>query len=331
MTDAGPRAPDLPPEFVRLNEADPAWLSGLPEMLERLARRWSLVLERHFPEIAYNYVAPAARFAPDRRPTPCVLKLSRRVGEAANEIAALRLWDGRGAARLIEADPEIGALLIERAEPGTELAEVAKTDDEAATVVTAGVLRRLWEPVVEPTGLGGLRPLESWCAAYDRNREQLSRGADGFPSALFRRADALRRDLLASSPPPTVLHGDMHHYNVLRDHRGGWLAIDPKGLAGDRCFDVCQFMRNPRDRTTPALNRRRLDIFCAELGLDRPRTKDWCLVHAVLDACWEFEGLAAREGGGGFSHEPNRPDAITARGDEPWRRAVARAEAMLSL
>ena len=32
-----------------------------------------------------------------------------------------------------------------------------------------------------------------------------------------------------------------------------------------------------------------LDIFCAELGLDRQRTHDWCVVHAVLDACWDFE------------------------------------------
>jgi streptomycin 6-kinase len=331
MADRGPRALDLPREFVRLNEADSAWLHGLPDLLDRIAGRWSLVLGEHFPEIAYNYVAPATRRAPGGRPTPCVLKVSRRVGEAANEIAALRLWDGRGAARLLEADPENGALLLERVEPGSMLVEVAETDDADATVVTAGVLRRLWEPELDPADLRGLRPLESWCAAYDRNREALSRGADGFPAALFRRADALRRDLLASAPGPTVLHGDMHHYNVLRARRAPWLAIDPKGLAGDRCFDVCQFMRNPRDRTTPALNRRRLDIFCAELGLDRDRTREWCLVHAVLDACWEFEGPAAREGGGGFSHAPNGPELIAARVEKAWQRAVARAEAALSL
>jgi streptomycin 6-kinase len=330
MADAGPRTLDLPLEFVRLNEADLAWLRGLPDLLGRLAGRWSLTVEDHFPDIAYNYVAPATRFGPDRRPTPCVLKVSRRVGETANEIAALRLWDGRGAARLIEAAPEIGALLIERVEPGTMLVEVAETDDDAATLIAAGVLRQLWEPVLEPADVRGLRPLESWCAAYDRNREALSRGADGFPAALFQHADALRGDLLASTARPTVLHGDMHHYNVLRDHRGGWLAIDPKGLAGDRCFDVCQFFRNPRDRPSPRVNRRRLDIFCAELGLDRPRTKDWCLVHAVLDACWDFEGPMAREATGGFSHETNTLGRTTTHGDKPWQRAVARAEAALS-
>jgi streptomycin 6-kinase len=330
MADAGPRTLDLPPEFVHLNEAGLAWLRGLPDLLDRLARRWSLTLGDHFPDIAYNYVAPATRVGPARRPTPCVLKVCRRVGETANEIAALRLWHGRGAARLLEADPALGALLLKRVEPGTLLVEVAETDDDAATLIAAGVLRQLWEPVLDPADVRGLRPLESWCAAYDRNREALSRGAGGFPAALFRRADALRRDLLASPARPAVLHGDLHHYNVLRDRRAGWRAIDPKGLAGDRCFDVCQFFRNPRDRPSPRVNRRRLDIFCAELGLDRQRTKAWCLVHAVLDACWDFEGPMAREGTGAFSHETNAPGRTTTRGAKPWRRAVARAEATLS-
>lgn len=281
MAETGPHSLDLPPRFIRHNQHDATWLRALPGVLDQLATRWSLTLEPHFPEIAINYVAPATQ-AGD---TPCVLKVSRHVDETRNEIAALDLWDGDGAARLLAADPDAGALLVERLEPGTMLVEVAESDDDTATLIAAGVLRRLWRPV--PDG-SDLRPLESWCAAYDRNRERLTRGDGGFPAALFQRADAMRRDLLASTTAPSVLHGDMHHFNVLRAQRAPWLAIDPKGLAGDRCFDVCQFLRNPDD-VPAALNRRRLDIFCAELGLDRARTGDWCFVHAVLDACWDFE------------------------------------------
>ena len=98
----------------------------------------------------------------------------------------------------------------------------------------------------------------------------------------------MRRDLLESAPAPVALHGDMHHFNVLRAGREPWLAIDPKGLAGDPCFDVCQFLRNP-EPVPLSVNRARLDVFCAELGLDRARTRDWCFVHAILDACWGFE------------------------------------------
>lgn len=302
VSEAVQRAPDLPPAFVEKNCADPAWLAALPASLAELADRWALRLEPHLPGIIYNYVAPATR----ADGTPCIVKLSRHVEETRNEIAALRLWRGDGAARLLAADPDRGALLLERLQPGTMLTTVAAADDGAATRVAAAVLRRLWRPA---SASDGLRPLQSWLAAYDRNRAALTGGAGGFPAALFRRADALRHDLLASTGEQTALHGDLHHYNVLLQHppgssRGEWLAIDPKGLAGDRCFDLCQFFRNPMPRGVPvAVNRRRLDSFCDELGLERGRVKEWCLVHAVLDACWDFE-----EG-------------------RPWQRAVAYAEA----
>ena len=287
MAEIGPRALDLPPEFNSHNDQDPAWLSALPDLVADLAARWSLTLAPHYPEIHLNYVAPATR----ADGTPCVLKVSRHIDDTRSEIAALRLWDGDGAARLLGAEPENGALLIERVDPGTMLVEVAESDDDAATFIAAGMLRQLWRPVGENSGLDAL---EDWCAAYDRNREALSCGDRGFPAALFRRADATRRDLLASTDMPTVLHGDLHHFNILRAQRAPWLAIDPKGLRGDRHFDVCQFFRNPIHYVNPreipsAVNRRRLDIFCAELGLDRERTRAWCFVHAMLDACWDYE------------------------------------------
>jgi streptomycin 6-kinase len=182
-------------------------------------------------------------------------------------------------------------LLLERLQPGTMLTEVAEADDDAATAIAAGVLRRLWVPAPADHGL---RPLESWCAAFERNRDALAQGAGGFPAALFRRADALRHDLLLSTTEETVLHGDLHHMNILRAQRAAWLAIDPKGLVGDRHFDICMFLRNPYPDSVPLdVNRRRLDRFCADLGLDRERAKAWCFVHAMLDACWSFEDGAS--------------------------------------
>jgi streptomycin 6-kinase len=282
--DGTTRQSAYPPEFIALNEEAPAWLAALPDLLDQLAARWSLSLGPYFPGIRYNYVAPATR----ADGTACVLKVSRHIDETRNEIAALRLWAGDGAAHLLAADPDMGALLTEQLQPGTMLTAVAAQDDDAATAIAAETLRRLWRPV--PATDHGLRSLESWCAAYDRNREAILSGVGDFPLALFRRADALRRDLLASTPAPTVLHGDLHHFNILRAQRAPWLAIDPKGLAGDPCFDICQFLRNPYPGPSdPALNHRRLDRFCADLGLDRERAKAWCLVHAVLDACWDYE------------------------------------------
>jgi len=273
--------PNLPPAFIEHNQEDAVWLQALPALVTRLAAQWSLTVSPPFPSIAINYVAPAMR----ADGTPCVLKVSRHIDETRYEIAALRLWDSAGAVRLLAAEPEHGALLIERLMSGTELTEVAVTDDDTATGIAAQMLTKLWRPA--PT-THDLCPLDRWCAAYDRNRAALTNGVDGFPAELFLRADALRRDLLASTVTLMILHGDLHHHNILRAERAEWLAIDPKGLVGDPCFDVCQFFRNPH-YIPPAVNRRRLDRFCADLGLDRERVKAWCLVHAILDACWDFE------------------------------------------
>ena len=143
---AGPSA--LPPAFLRRNEDDPDWLRDLPHQLERFAALWSLSLQPHFPGIEYNYVAPVTRADGSR----AVFKISRHVDETRNEIAALYLWDGDGAARLLEADPDAGALLIERLEPGTMLSKVAETDDDAATRIAAEMLRKLWRPSTERDG-----------------------------------------------------------------------------------------------------------------------------------------------------------------------------------
>lgn len=259
-------------------------IQELAERVAALVHHWHLQIEARFPETPGspgNFVAAARR----ADGTPCVLKVSPHLKETRSEIAALATWRGNGAVRLLESEPELGGMLLERIEPGTMLASMPALEDDDATRVACDLLRRLWR---SPESADDLTPLESWCAAYDRNRQVLSRGVAGFPAELFRRADALRAGLLASTDDRVLLHGDLHHFNILRADRSEWLAIDPKGLVGDRYFDVCQFLLNPR-AVPVRVNRRRLDVFCTELDLDPQRTRQWCLVHAVLNACWSFE------------------------------------------
>jgi streptomycin 6-kinase len=257
---------------------------SLANTIAELAKRWSLQADSLKPfstefGLPNNFVAGATL----NDGTPVVLKVTGYHDELSNEIAALQLWNGNGAARLLQFDLDRHAVLLERIQPGVMLADVAAYDDDAVQI-TADLLRQLWIPRAD-----GLRSLDSWCDAYRRNHTALMAGVEGFPKALFSRADALRRELLESTSKPVALHGDMHHYNVLQSDRAGWLAIDPKGLFGDRHFDVCQFLRNPLRPVSPPDNRRRLDRFSDLLQLDRQRLSHWALVHAVLDACWSFE------------------------------------------
>ncbi|HVL39817.1 MAG TPA: aminoglycoside phosphotransferase family protein [Fimbriimonadaceae bacterium] len=265
---------ELPRPLLDHNRSRPDWISSLPQLIADLERRWRIRVGPPFPHIVMNFVAPAEHDARG----PCVLKVSPYVDETLNEIAALAFWRGEGAARLLEADGSLGALLIERIQPGTDLSNLS--DDEAMEIC-AGLLSRLWLPAADE----GLRPLSSWFAAYDR----YGRG-DGsrVPNSIFDTANRTLSELIESTAEPLALHGDLHHFNVLRSDRAGWIAIDPKGLYGDRHFDVCQFLRNPHP-VSPEVNERRLGRLCELLGLERGRARRWCFVHAVLDALWECE------------------------------------------
>jgi streptomycin 6-kinase len=58
-------------------------------------------------------------------------------------------------------------------------------------------------------------------------------------------AESLFRELIASSESPVLLHGDLHHFNILSARRQPWLAIDPKGVAGEPAYEPGALLRNP--------------------------------------------------------------------------------------
>lgn len=187
-----------------------AWLEALPNLIGECEKRWSLTVRPPFPDLSYNYVAPAAR----ADGTECVLKLGVVNPELLCEIEALRLYDGRGIVRLLEADPERGVLLLERLQPGIPLRLVA--DDEIATAIAAGVMQQLWRPIPAnhpfPTVAG-------WARGMERLRQEFDGGTGPFSRKLVETAETLFADLLPSQAEPALLHGDLHHWNILRAAR----------------------------------------------------------------------------------------------------------------
>ena len=107
------------------------------------------------------------------------------------------------------------------------------------------------------------------------------------------RAEGLYAELSASQGPRVLLHGDLHHYNILEDARRGWLAIDPKGVLGERAFEAGAMLRNPlgemRQFADAAIISRRTAILTELLGLDRQRILGWAFSQAVLSALWSIE------------------------------------------
>jgi streptomycin 6-kinase len=287
--DKGAAADGVPPALAQrvrsvFGEQGEEWLAGLPQRVAGLAARWRLAVQPPFPGLSYNYVAPAV--TADGQ--PAVLKVGVPNRELETEITALQHYGGRGAVRLLVADAAAGALLLERLQPGTML--VAEPDDEKATQVAAEVMASLWQSLPDrhsfPTVAGWARGLVALRATFGG-------GAGPFPARLVALAEGLAAELLASEEEPVLLHGDLHHTNILRAERAPWLAIDPKGIAGERGFEIYAWLHNPLPPDYPGdlrmLLPRRLAIFAEQLGLDRRRLAGWGLLGLVLSSWWSYE------------------------------------------
>jgi streptomycin 6-kinase len=187
-------------------------------------------------------------------------------------------WAGEGAARVLAHEGD--ALLMERATGDVSLAEMARSegDDEAMRILCAAAAR-LHAP--RPQALpSSLVPLATWFRELEP--------AAGRYGGILADAAAMARHLLADPREILVLHGDIHHGNILDFGSRGWLAIDPKGLLGERTFDFVNLLRNPDDETALAPGRfaRQVDIICEAAGLERRRLLEWTLAFCGLSAAW---------------------------------------------
>ena len=162
--------------------------------------------------MSFHYVVQATR----KGGSAAVLKIGPTgPGHLAMEAAALDAYAGRGAVRLLAYDPQRGALLLEHATPGTSAAALVPGDDAAATAAIIGVARRLHHP---PAGHCPLPDLATQGKAF-ADYLRAGRGPDVLPSRWVQRAAGLFGELCASSPDAVVLHGDLHHDNVLQAAR----------------------------------------------------------------------------------------------------------------
>lgn len=281
----------LPAEFQRtitdvFGADGEHWLQNFPALLDRLAKQWSLELLPPY-NLSYNYVAPAIR----ADGTPVVLKVGVPNVELTSEMTALRHYNGRGMVRLLELDEAAGAMLLERIAPGVPLADTQ--DDEMATRIAADVMKRLIIPA-PPDPNQKLRTAIGWMNGLKRLREAFGGGTGLFPVRAVEQAERAAEEILATSGPPMLLHGDLHHWNILTSERDGWLALDPKGVVGEAEMEICQWMMNqwPENANRAALrsqSARRIAIFHEMLGWDAQRLWMHTLVRAVISNWWTYE------------------------------------------
>jgi streptomycin 6-kinase len=231
------------------------------------------------------------------RGIPAMLKVAAAQEEIAGSVL-MDYWNGDGAARVYCRHDS--ALLLERAIGGQSLTDISRDDDDRACDILCSVAASLHKQ--RPNQLPNLVHLSAWF-------EELRPAALKQGGILI---DSLRAaDWLLASPQDQVpLHGDIHHGNVLDFGQRGWLAIDPKGLFGERGFDYANIFGNPDLNSAPVLLPQRLSTIAKTAGLDRRRLLTWVLAQSGLSAAWGI-------------NEPDSKTDIFAEGRLSLARAAA--------
>jgi streptomycin 6-kinase len=232
-------------------------------------------------------VTPTSRLLPVRRSgSPAMLKVAVHPEERRGNRLMTR-WDGNGAARVLTHAGD--AILMERAAQGISLADLARggRDDEASRIICATVVRLHAHESPPQELVKDLVPLTRWF-------EALKPAADRH-GGILRHCATTASELLATPQAVMVLHGDIHHGNVLDFGPRGWLVIDPKGLIGERAFDYANLFCNPdaETATSPGRLARQVDVVATAAALDRSRLLRWILAYAGLSAAFAIEDGAS--------------------------------------
>jgi streptomycin 6-kinase len=189
---------------------------------------------------------------------------------------------------VLGAEPALGAALLERLPPAPDFANVGPESDEAAARAVARCIREKWRGDLEDQAR--FPSIENWAEDFDRvwaTAEPIT--PLGYTTADIATAQNDFAELLHHSGETCVLHGDLHHGNLLRDSSGRPVAIDPKGVTGPLAFEVGAFMRNPAPALTGWPNpvatlHRRADLFAEELEIAPALTLRWSVVQLALSA-----------------------------------------------
>lgn len=259
------------------------WLRNLPSIIKKYEEKWGLVVSSPF-FLSYNYVAPARTL--DGK--DAVLKISfPNNKEFPAEIEALKVFNGQGAIKLLREDLENGIMLLEKAEPGVLLRTIK--DDTEQIHIASQVIKILHKSIAQKNY--SLFPtIADWGKIFARHRKNYPESR--VPKYFLDKAE----DVYMSSKNAKetfLLHGDLHSDNILSSSRG-WLVIDPKGVIGEREFELAAFLRNPiydfpKGCDYKKLEAKRILQFSEELGFNKQRILDWAFAGAIISIFCKLE------------------------------------------
>lgn len=255
------------------------------DAVAHLSLKWKLTDLRPFAEsrLINNYLAIAYSAAYH---TDVVLKILLWEDAQRYEPPTLRYFNGRGCVQTLAYDEQHHALLLLYIKPGETLRSLFPDNDEQATHVLVEVAKKLHSHPISAADALLFPTVTQWLTALDKEYEHI-------PDHLLAQARSRAKLLVSKTSELYLLHGDLHHENILHNN-DSWIAIDPKGVVGEREYEFGAFIRNPfpdltRRSDVGSIIGKRIELCSALSGFDAQRIADWAFVQAVMSACWTHE------------------------------------------
>lgn len=317
---------ELSPTFTKniisaFRETGENWLKELPEHLSYLSEAWNFQLIHPMPDLSYGYVA-LVQLNEGHESKPAILKTTPSGSNLILEAYWLKSFT-RGVADVYHIDEERHAILMEYLEPGISLKKLVQQnrDEEATGIICQKILElqssysqtsssSSISAIATATSMAssttsassGLIAASSTTSDFSRYKHisELFEAALPFlkghmDDAVISKAKTLYQELSFNHQSDILLHGDLHHDNILQCG-SDWKVIDPHGYIGDPAAEVGTMIRNPYDffpnnKPLKSVLERRLKILNEMLPFDPKRMNAWCFCFTVLSAAWDVEGF----------------------------------------
>lgn len=279
---------NLPAKFAKnvldvCGEAGEKWLNELPQIIDELSGKWRLKINQPFANLSYNYVAPCQNF--DGKEAVLKIALPIDIAETAGEVKYLEVQKGKGSVKVLNVDKPRRAMLLEKLNPGKHLKEIYSGNEYETVEVTINLMKQLRQKTPADSDF---ILLEQWFKNF------FSRAVNtDFPAEFFTKAKEVYGELSRSSEK-FLLHGDLHHENILSAEREPFLVIDPKGLIGETGYEIAVFLNNHRWWLASETDcEEKLDHavcrFSEAFDISQTHLKQWAFAQMVLSAWWTFE------------------------------------------
>lgn len=252
------------------------WLKSIPNTIRTISQKYQLSKLTPLENLSYHYVLQGFK-----EQLPIILKLGPNPNVLKHEYAALKAFSGFGVVKVLAEDE--GMLLLEQVIPGRSLKTLFPNNDYEATIIACDLIRSLHKAPIPTTS--NFENIANSLKAFDN--------IYGIPDKYLTKARKFCDYLLATCDKQVLLHGDLHHDNILQ-HNNDWIAIDPKGLVGDPVYETVTFIYNPIPELISTNNhmdiiKNRIAVFAKSLNFPIERIISWFFVKTVLSWIWCIE------------------------------------------